>query len=130
MGGVKRRRRLNACPTPQHPGQSSSGVAVAVRGNLFGRARGHNVPALLAALRTKINDPVSRFDYVKVMFDHEHSITQIHQPLQYVQQMLHVLEVQPCGGLVQNIERAAGLPPAQLARQLDPLRFTARQRCR
>ena len=41
---------------------------------------------------------------------------------------LHVLEVQARGGLVQNVERPAGLALAQLARQLDALRFAARKR--
>ena len=63
-----------------------------------------------------------------MMLDHHHRIPQVHQAVQHVQQLAHVLEVQPRGRLIQDIERLAGLPPAQLARQLDALRFAARKR--
>jgi hypothetical protein len=42
--------------------------------------------------------------------------------------MLDVVEVQAGGGLVQDVERAAGVALGQLQRQLDALRLAARQR--
>src|SRR3984957_9801191 len=61
------------------------------------------------------------------MFNHNDSIAQIHQALEHVQQTPDIFEVQSGGGLVQDIERAAGLALTQFAREFDALRFAARE---
>ena len=81
--------------------------------------------AFFAAFGAHVDDPVGRFDHVQLMFDHNDSIAQIHQALEHVEQALDVFEVQAGGGLVEDVERAAGLALAQFARQLDALRFAA-----
>ena len=40
-------------------------------------------------------------------------------------QLVHVLEMKPGGGLVQDIDRSARTPAAQLRGQLDPLRLSS-----
>ena len=62
------------------------------------------------------------------MLDDQDGIARVHKPLQHVEQLAHVLEVQTGRGFVQNIERAAGLTALQLARKLHALRFAARKR--
>ncbi len=49
----------------------------------------------------------------------------IHQPLQHLDQLVHVGGVQAHGRLIQHVERAPGGPAGELLRQLDPLRFAA-----
>jgi hypothetical protein len=50
------------------------------------------------------------------------------QPVQHLEQMLHVVEVQARRGLVQDVERAAGVALGQLAGELDALRLAAGER--
>ncbi len=45
-----------------------------------------------------------------------------------VEQLAHIVKVKARRGLVENVERAAGLPLRKFARELDALRFAARER--
>src|SRR5205085_5667570 len=65
--------------------------------------------------------------HVDVVLDHYHRVPERDQALQHVQQFSHVVEVEPGSRLVEQIERAAGLPFAQFFRELDALRFAARK---
>ena len=56
-----------------------------------------------------------------------HGVARLHQPVEHRQQLPDVLEVQAGGGLVEDVERAAGGDPRQLARELDALRLAAGQ---
>lgn len=59
------------------------------------------------------------------MFDDEHGVARLDQALQGFEQSRHVLEVQPGGRLIQDIERIAGRRPLQLGCELDALGFAA-----
>ena len=61
------------------------------------------------------------------MLDHQYGVARLHQPLQNRQQLLHVVGVQAGGGLVQNIDGAAGGALGKLRGQLDTLGFAAGQ---
>ena len=76
----------------------------------------------------EVDDPVGRLDDVEVVLDHEHGVAGVDQPLQHHEQLAHVVEVQPGGRLVEDVERPPGAAPLQLARQLHALRLAARQR--
>ncbi len=52
------------------------------------------------------------------MFYHHYCIAGVAQFVQYVQQLLNVVEMQACGWLVQDIQRFAGVAFTQFARQL------------
>ena len=62
------------------------------------------------------------------MFDHNYRITLIHQLVQHVEQHPHVLEMQPRGRLVQDVERPARITFGQLRREFDPLALPAGER--
>ena len=64
------------------------------------------------------------------MLNHDDGVTQTHQTLENFEQLPHIVEVQPGGGFIEQIERAPGLAAAQLARQFDPLRLSSRERGR
>src|SRR5208282_1734476 len=66
-------------------------------------------------------------DHVQIVFDDDDRVAQVGQPVQHVEQLLHVVEVQAGGGLVEKVKSFSGLALAQLAGQLDALRFAARQ---
>ena len=86
--------------------------------------------AAVAALGAEIEDPVGGLDHFQIVLDHHHRVALIDQRVQHFQQLAHVLEMQPGGRLVEDIQRAPGRAPRQLLRQLDPLRLAARQRRR
>ena len=61
------------------------------------------------------------------MLHHQHRVAGIHQPLQHVQELLDVGEVQARGRLVEDVERAARAGLCQFAGELHPLRLAARE---
>ena len=50
------------------------------------------------------------------------------KPIEHLQKLLDVIEVQARGGLIQNVKRAARLASAEFAAQLDALRLAAGKR--
>jgi hypothetical protein len=71
------------------------------------------------------------------VFDDDHAVAAIHQPVQHADQLFHVGHVQAHGRLVQHVQRvrrlaaAAGDVVAHLAQfgdQLDALRLAAAER--
>ena len=67
-----------------------------------------NLPHL-AAFRTEVNQPVGGFDHVQIVFDDDHSVAVVGQPLQHGQQQFDVVEMQAGGRFVEDVERAAGV---------------------
>jgi nitrite reductase/ring-hydroxylating ferredoxin subunit len=52
------------------------------------------------------------------VLDHHHSVAQIDQPIEHVQQLGQIVEVQAGGRLVQEIQRASGVGPGKPAGEL------------
>ena len=94
------------------------------------RALGHDLPAGVAAVGPEVDDPVRRLDHVEVVLDHQYGVPAFDESREDAEQPLRVLEVQPGRRLVQHVHGAAGCPLPELRRELDPLRFPARQRRR
>ena len=88
------------------------------------------VAAAFAGLGPHVDHPIGRLDHVQIVLDHDHRVAQVDQPVEHVQQPGEVVEVQAGRRLVEQIERPAGVGPGQLGRQLDALRFAARERRR
>ena len=68
-------------------------------------------------------------DDVEVVLDDEHGVAKIDEALQDVEELSNVIEVQAGGGLVEDVERAAGLALGKLASQFDALGFAAGKSC-
>ena len=94
-------------------------------GHLLRRAGHDHLAPALAALGAEVDDPVGLLDHVEVVLDHEHGVARVDEPLQHLQQLLDVGEVQPGGRLVEDVERSPGRDLAELLRQLDALRLAA-----
>ena len=92
------------------------------------RAGGDDVAALLARLGPQVDHPVGRLDHVEVVLDHHHRVAQIDQPVEHVEQLGQIVEVQAGGRLVEQVERPAGVGPGKLGGQLDPLGLAAGER--
>src|SRR6266481_7532372 len=106
-------------------GEGLASVGFFGAGDEFGRALGDDAAAALAAFRAEVNDPVGLFDDVEMVLDDEHGVAEIDKALQDVEELSNVVEVQAGGGLIENVERAAGLAFGKLASQFDALGFAA-----
>ena len=99
-------------------------------GHLLGRPRGDREATLLAALRAHVDDPVGALDHVEVVLDHDHAVARLDEAPQNVQQPLHVGEMEPRGGLIEDVQRAPGGDLGQLRGQLHALGLAPGQRRR
>src|SRR5581483_2629890 len=83
--------------------------------------------AILAAFGAEVDDPIRVADHIQVVLDDDDRVAQVCKAVQHVEQFLDVVKVQAGSRLVQQVKSLAGLPFAQLARQLDALGLTARE---
>ena len=68
---------------------------------------------------------VGTFDNVQIVLDNHHGVAAVHQPLEHLQELAHIVGVEAGGGLVQDIDGLAGGDFAELRSQLHPLGLTA-----
>src|SRR5215213_4759808 len=99
-------------------------------GHVLRRPGRDHLTSGLAALRPEVDDPVGLLDHVEVVLDHEHRVARVDEPLQHLEQLLDVGEVEAGRRLVEDVERPARRHLRQLGGQLDPLRLAARERRR
>ena len=104
-----------------------AGVALFAAHDLLRGADGHDFSAAVAALGAQIDQIIRRLDDVQIVLDDQHTVARSHQPLQNADEPFHIRHMQTGGGLVQQIQRAAGVPAAQLGSQLDALGLAAGQ---
>ena len=116
--------------TPEHMRRGTRRWPTRTRCHLLGRALGHDAPAASAALGAQVDDPVGRLDDVEVVLDDDDGVAVVDEPVQHLQQLLDIGEVQAGGGLVEDVDGAAGGPLGQLGGQLHALRLAARERRR
>src|SRR5918995_1503170 len=114
----------------EHVAQIPAGVRSRVLDDLLRRAGDNYLPALVAAFRPEVDDPVGGLDHVEIVLDHEQAVACLQQLAERRQQLGDVVEVQPGGRLVENIKHAVAALRRQMCRDLDALRFPARQRRR
>src|SRR5260370_42618518 len=58
--------------------------------------------ALIPSVGAKVNNPIGGFDYIEIVFDHDHRMPGIDQALEYFEQDSHIVEVQACGRLIKE----------------------------
>ena len=93
------------------------------------RAGEDDAPALLAGAEPEIDDVIGDLDHVGVVLDDEHGVALIAQLPQDRDQPQVVARVQADRRLVEHVQRA-DQRRAERGRQVDALRFAARQRRR
>jgi hypothetical protein len=100
-------------------------VRVVLFGNVFRAARGKNLTAFFATLRTEIYEPVGSFNDIEIVLDDDDGVALVAESMQYDQQLLNVMKVQTGGGFIENIEGAASAALGEFPRQFDALRLAA-----
>ncbi len=80
--------------------------------------------AMRAGARTDVEHMVGETNGILVMFDHDHGIAEVAEPLQRIEQPRVVALMQADRGLVKHIEHA-GQARTDLRRQTNALAFTA-----
>src|SRR5246127_1980248 len=104
-----------------------AGVAGLTLGDVFGGAGGDDMAAGVAAFGAEIDDPVGGLDDLEIVLDDEYRVAGLDQRVQNVEELSHIIEMQPGRRLVEDIEGAAGRAARQFLGQLDALRLAARQ---
>ena len=95
---------------------------------LLRSAFGDDASAVFAGFGSHVDDVVGAFYHIEVVFDDDYRVASVDKPIQYAQQHAYVLEVQACGGLVEQLECAAGVALGKSGGELDALALAARQR--
>src|ERR1700748_3111114 len=98
-------------------------------GDLLGRAFGYHLAAGGAAFGADVDDPVGGFDDVEIVLDDDHGVAAVDEFVQHFEELVDVGEVQPSGGFVEDIERAAGGAFGELGGEFDALGFAAGKLC-
>src|SRR5262245_1350820 len=113
------RRLSRGLPAHQDRAKRVTGMRAIVRRDFLGPSDGHDFPAFVAAFRAEVDDPVGSLHHVEVVLDDENCIATVDEAMQHVEQLANVLEVQPSGRFIEDIERLAGAAATQLAGELE-----------
>jgi hypothetical protein len=91
-------------------------MAVSAQGDVLRRPLGHDPPAAVAALGTHVDDPVGGLDDLQIVLDDQDRVALVHQRMQHLQQLAHILEMEPRRRLVEDVDRAPRGPSVQVER--------------
>ena len=87
------------------------------------RALRYQPATVLSALWPKVDQPVSAADHVHVVLDDDDRVAEIGEPMQHVQELLHVVKVQSGRRFVEQVERTSCLALRKFAREFNALKF-------
>src|ERR1700675_1811998 len=108
--------------------EKAAGMRLRVAGDLLRRARGDDLPALVAALGAHVDDPVGGFDDVEIVLDDQERSAALLQFAKGREKFGDVVEMQAGRGLVQNIENALIFRAREMRGKFQALGFTAGKR--
>ena len=111
----------------QHPFQVLPRKAGRTGRHLLRGAGDNDGAAAVAPLRAKVDEVVGALDDVQIVLNDHHGVPRVHQPLEDLQQLAHVIGVQAGGRLVQNIDGLTGGLLGKLRSQFHPLGLAAGQ---
>src|SRR5690606_28486510 len=77
-----------------HLAEELAGVALSHLGDLLGRSERHDLATAGTTFWAEVDHVVHRLDDVEVVLDHEDGVAGVHQPLQHLEELADVLEVQ------------------------------------
>src|SRR5215212_1186887 len=123
------RRRLGGRRV-EHLGEKLARVTLGDCRDVLRRTLRDDDSASRTALGPEVDDPVGRLDDVEIVFDDDDRIALVDEPVEHVEQLADVLEMQAGGRLVEDVDRPTRRTLLQLGCELDPLRLTARKRRR
>lgn len=82
--------------------------------------------AVFTTSGTHVDDAVSAFEDIEVMLYDYDCIATVDEPVEHTHQHIDVLEMQPCGWLVEDKERPPGVAACKLRGEFYALVFTTR----
>ena len=106
-------------------GEEAAGVGGGDGGDLLGRAVGDDAAAAFAAFGAHVEDVVGVADDVEVVLDDDDGVAEVGEAVEDFEELADVVEVEAGGGLVEEVEGAAGLALGELAGELHALGFAA-----
>ena len=85
-------------------------MALFTRRHLFWCTGNDELPTTLTRVGAKVDHPVGAFNNVKVVFDDDDAMTDVHQALEDLEQHAHVVEVQAGRGFIKKEESVLAFP--------------------
>ena len=105
----------------------SSRVRVIALSHLFGSATDDKLSATVASLRAYVDKVVGTLDDLYIVLDDEDGVAARDERVERLHQALDVVEVEACGGLVEDEHGGLGLFEAEVVGEFDALVLTARE---
>ena len=87
--------------------QIAARVGFRTRRDLLRRTYRDDLAAAASAFRPQVDDVVRRLDDVQVVLDHQNRVTRVHQPVQAVEELRDVRQMQPGRRFVEDVEHLA-----------------------
>ena len=95
-------------PFGQQGAQIAPCVAALDLRHIFWRAGRNDSAPAVPTFGPHINQPIRRFDDIKIVFDHNNRVALVHKLVEHLEQFAHILEMQTGCRLVEDIQRAPG----------------------
>ena len=93
--------------------------------DLFRGAADDKPAAVVTALRAEIDNVVSSFDHVEIVFDDDDRISEIAEFEQHLEQLIDIRQMQPGSGFIQNLYGVSSGHTGKFRSKFDPLRLAA-----
>ena len=77
-------------PVRQHFPQILPRIRFRAGGDLLGRTGADDLSAAVTALGAQVDDMVGGFNHIQVVLDDQHGISALHQPLEHLNELLHI----------------------------------------
>src|SRR5579863_6548130 len=88
--------------------EKAAGMRGAAGGDLLRGAGDDHLTPCMPTLRAEVDYVIGGLDYVEVVFDHQHRVAGVYQSVEALQQTLDIRQVQPGGGLIEDIHGVLG----------------------
>ena len=106
-------------------GEVAAGVAFGGCCDLFRGAGGDDAAAAVAAFGAEVDDVVGGFDDLQIVLDDNDGVAGVDQSVEDFEEFADVFEMQAGGGLIQDVEGAAGGAFGEFLGEFDALGFAA-----
>ena len=81
-----------------------AGVGGRYSHQLFGRSSGYHLTPFVTPFRAEIDNPIGGFDYIQVVFYHDHGVAVISQAVQNREQLFDIMKMQAGGRFIQDVQ--------------------------
>ena len=85
--------------------------------------------SFLAGPGPKIDDPVSCFDKINIVFDDKHSVFSVDKLMEHVKKAGKIMKMKACCRLVKDVESFSCSRPCKLFCYFEPLCFASGECC-